>query len=110
MGAEEMSVFHKLPLLKGTKPARPAVCPAFITLQARLPPPVPPPDPPLPPPEPPEPPPGLVLLTRDTPEQAISESEIAASAETKRSTLQNERRTSILQLFSARGYARKKRP
>ena len=41
-GAEEISVFHKLLLVKGRKPFRLAPCPVDITLQVRLPPPVPP--------------------------------------------------------------------
>jgi hypothetical protein len=49
-GAEEMSVFHKLLLVKGTKPFRLAPCPTDMTLHARLLLPVPPPSPPpLPP-------------------------------------------------------------
>jgi hypothetical protein len=35
--AAEISVFHGLLLLNGTNPPKLAVCPAFITLQARLP-------------------------------------------------------------------------
>jgi hypothetical protein len=39
--APEISVFHRLPLVKGTNPPRLAVCPGVITLQGRFPPPPP---------------------------------------------------------------------
>ena len=44
-GADEISVFQRLLLVKGTNPFRLAVCPTDIPLQARLLPPVPPPVP-----------------------------------------------------------------
>jgi hypothetical protein len=52
-GADEISVFHKPLLVKGTNPLRLDVWPVFMTSQARLPPPVPrPPRPPVPRPPP----------------------------------------------------------
>ena len=82
IGAEEISVFHKLLLEKGTKPFRLAVCPADIKLQARLLPPVPPL---VPPPVPP-----VFAAEFDTPEQAVNNSARAKGAERARRTLQAE--------------------
>ncbi|MBZ5546783.1 MAG: hypothetical protein LAO22_02305 [Acidobacteriia bacterium] len=42
-GADEMSVFHKLLLVNGTNPPKLALWPVDMTLQARFPPPEPPP-------------------------------------------------------------------
>src|ERR1700745_1302737 len=66
-GAEEISVFKRLLLVKGTKPLRLAPCPVDIPLQARLPPPVPFPLPPVPTPPLLVPPP----VCFETPEQAV---------------------------------------
>lgn len=75
-GAEEISVFHKLLLEKGTNPFRLAIWPVDITLQSRLVLPVPP----LFPPEPPEPPDPLLLLDGfETPEQAVKTANKAAT-------------------------------
>src|SRR5690349_2046277 len=78
-GAEEISVFHELLLVKGTNPPRLALCPAFMTLQARLPPPVP-----LPIPVPPPPRPEFLLLLLETLEQATKLSVIKKYAATAR--------------------------
>src|SRR5215471_3154350 len=66
-GAEEISVFQRLLLVKGTKPLRLAACPVDIPLQARLLPPVPFPLPPFPPPPLRMPP----VVCFETPEQAV---------------------------------------
>src|SRR5271169_122444 len=103
-GAEEMSVFHRLPLENGTNPPRLAVWPTVITLQARLPPPVPPA-----PPFPPEPPPVLPVVC-DTPEQAIIERANTQRAGRKRKSFQAEQGQRVIQLLSVPGYIRGRGP
>ena len=84
-GAEEMSVFHKLLLAKGTNPLRLAVWPVDITLQARLLPPVPP----LFPPELPVPPfPPVLFDEVETPEQAVSQTICVNRIESNRGSFQ----------------------
>src|SRR3954470_23220080 len=82
-GAEEMSVFQRLLPAKGTKPPRLAPCPVDITLQARLPLPVPPP------PLPPEPPPLLPPPILEAPEHAVKDAP-ASNEATKRMNVQAE--------------------
>src|SRR5260370_28606870 len=92
-GAEEMSVFQRLLLEKGTNPCRLAVWPVDITLHARLLPPVPPPEPPVPP---------LFPLGLDTPEQAVRTKANASSTDRKIESLQAEQGQRIIQQLSAR--------
>jgi hypothetical protein len=80
-GADEMSVFQRLLLEKGTKPFRLAVWPTDMTLHARLLPPVPPLEPPVPPLFPP----GF-----DTPEQAVKNRARAKSTDRRRKSFQAE--------------------
>ena len=61
-GADEISVFHRLLLVKGRKPFKLAPWPVDIPLQARLPPPVPPGLPVVPEVEPTDPPELMIVL------------------------------------------------
>src|SRR5947207_8919028 len=79
-GAEEISVFHRLPFVKGTKPLRLAPCPSAMPLQARLLPPVPPE------PLPPEPP--LFVPEDEIPEQAVKLAIGANSVKSSRGSFQ----------------------
>src|SRR5579872_1848364 len=105
-GAEEMSVFQRLLLEKGTNPFRLGVCPADITLHARLLPPVPPPLPPEPP-EPPDPP--LFVVGFETPEQAIRLAK-KASRITGRMHLAAEQGQRMVRLLSRTRRGELKRP
>jgi hypothetical protein len=87
-GAAEISLFHKLLLVNGTKAFRLAVCPVDMTLQARLLPPVPPVEPPFPP---------VFPAGCDTPAQAVKKSAKAKSAETETYSLETDQDQRIIQ-------------
>jgi hypothetical protein len=79
-GADEISVFHRLLLVKGRKPFRLAPCPVDITLQERLLPPVPPLLPEVPELDPTDPP-ELMIVFDDSPQ-------LAKIASNRRTTLE----------------------
>lgn len=99
-GAAEISLFHKLLLVNGTKPFRLAVCPVDITLQARLLPPVPPVEPLFPP---------VFPAGCDTPAQAVKKSAKAKGAVTETYSLETDQEQRIIKPLSvSRGVPRKR--